>query len=680
MKMKNKHIYIQDDSNSCGARCIQSIVSFYGGYVPLELAMEDTNTGLSGTTALDLVNALKKYGFDAYGIKTNIEKIDKNRLPVIAHVIKSGYEHFVVIYDITKDSVLTMDPEYGKKIYNMEDFQSIFSGNLLFATPVGKIPKFKKSKSLIKTFTPLIYTSKAKILIVSLLSVILILFNILISFHLKILSQEFMNPIKITSFFIILQIIISLITLLKEVFIERMTNYIDEKSLSKFTKHIFNLPIRYLSNKRVGEIVKKIEDMTFIKNILIRITFINVIDVISLLVTLPLLFMLSRKLTIIYSIILILYTMITILTQKKIYKNEKNYFKTYNDYSGTLTEYLAGIESIKNLNASDTFLEELNNSFYAHTKTRLKGRINASSFKLLKALVFEIGLLAINLIGFMSLSESFSFLDLLTYQSLFSLAYISFESLILTYEDFLKGKAIFRNVCEFNDVSEERLLHYYDLPFTNMLISHLSFSYDRLHYTIKDFSYCLRKGEKLLLSGPSGIGKSTLVKCISGRIDNYEGNIYLNCRNINTIGISCLRNYIVYISQEETLFRKSIYDNVTFGIDNKELFNSISRLTLLDEVISSKMDKENTMLMENASNLSGGEKARLVLARALFKQPDLLIIDETLSSINEEMEDIILNNLLSIPDLSLIYITHRDKEKFFENIIKFRKDGTYDFK
>ena len=107
-------------------------------------------------------------------------------------------------------------------------------------------------------------------------------------------------------------------------------------------------------------------------------------------------------------------------------------------------------------------------------------------------------------------------------------------------------------------------------------------------------------------------------------------------------------------------------------------FQYISNITLLDEAINKRRDKEYTTVLEGASNLSGGERARLILARALYKKPKILIIDETLSSVNEDMEETILKNLLSIENMSLIYITHRNKEKMFKTIINFRKDGTYE--
>lgn len=676
--MKNKDIFIQDDISSCGAKCIQSIVSFYDGYVPLELVLEDTNTTTSGTSALNLVEALKKYGFDAYGLKISLDKIDKNKLPIIGHILKNGYEHFLVIYEIKENTILTMDPEYGKKIYSVEEFRKIFTKNTIVVTSRGEIPKFKKSKSLIKTFFPLIKEKKISIVIIAFSCILILLLNLITSFQLKLLNLKIASPILITCVLILCRIFANSMTLFKENVLEKVIKYIDDESLKNFTSHIFKLPIKYLHNKRVGEIVKKIEDMTFIKDLLIRLFIINSLDLLTIVILYPILLILSTKLTFIYSTILIVYTFITIFTQNILYKNEKKCLKTYNDYSGTLVEYLDGLESIKNLNATNFFLKYITDTLKNYTNVRLNSNSTNNRIKFIKTLLFDIGILCIGLVGYLSISESFTFLDLITYESIFSLFFLSFEGLTTTFEYFLKGKAIFRNICEFNDVREERIIPNYNKSFTDLKIKSLSFSYDRIHYQLRNFNFQFKKGEKILIKGPSGIGKSTLVKCLCGLLDKYEGYITLNDKNIKDISIDSLRSYLIYIGQEEKIFRKSILENVTLDDYDMDRFQYISNITLLDEVINKRRDKEHTTVLEGASNLSGGERARLILARALYKKPQILIIDETLSSVNENMEETILKNLLSIENMSLIYITHRNKEKTFKTIVNFRKDGTYE--
>lgn len=677
--MKKEEIYIQDEISSCGAVSIQSILTHYGGYVSLETILEDTNTDKSGTSAFALVRALKKYGFEAYGIKTSLDKLDVKKLPVIAHVNKNGYEHFLVIYDINSKFILTMDPEVGKKKYSRNEFLNIFDQYIITATPNGEIPKYKKSSSLIKFFIPFIKKIKKEIMFVIIMSVIVILLNLILSFHLKTLELNF-DPYKTTFIFIIIRIFNNILTVIKERKFVFILKYMDENTTLSFIRHIFKLPLRYLNNKRVGEIVKKLENMSFIKDLFMRICILNSLDVITILVAIVLLFYISYKLTLVNIVVVIIYILITVFTRSKIYKNEVKDLDNYNNYSGTLVEFISGIESIKNLNEEDKYIDGLSEIFKRYTCKHAKKENYNISINMLKTLFYETGILLVNLVGFLTINQSFTIYDLITYETIFNLCFGSIESILCTYLYFLKGKAIFHNTCEFHDIMEERDGLDFLSNLENINIKNLKFTYNFYKDTLNDFSCIIKHGDKILLKGPSGIGKSTFVKILSGRLDNYDGQIFLNNTNLKDISMKSIRDNIIYIGQEEKLFTKTIRENITsLNVDQSELLD-VAKITYLDEIVDKRVNGYDTELLEGASNISGGEKARIILARALIKKPKVLIIDELLSSLSENMENQILNNILEIDDLILIYITHRNKDNIFEKIIEFRKDGTYDFK
>lgn len=677
--MKNKDIYIQEEASSCGARCIQSIVSYYGGYVPLETALEDTNTDKSGTNAYELVTALKKYGFKAYGMKVPVEQIDRNKLPVIAHTVKNGYEHFLVVYEIDETGILTMDPEVGKVHFSLEDFKKIFTEEIIISFPIGEIPKYKKSKSILRVFSPILKENRSRLVRIFVLNLTILVFSLVINYNIKLLSLSD-SPLKLTTLFFLIQLSISLLEYFKEKTLLATLKTIDTRVLNTFTAHIFRLPMRYLNNKRVGEIVKKIEDMTSIKDLLFRISILNSLDFLTLVICGIVLFLISKELTLVYAIVTLLYFVITVMTSKRTYMKEKEVYRHYNRYSGTLVEYLDGCESIKNLNEEDSYLKKIEDSFFVFNESSLKKGRRDAKIHTCRETVFCTGLILANLVGFLSLGDSFTLYDLITSSSIFTLFFNSFESILETFTQFLKMKAMFMETCEFLDVQEEKTHPTYEEPLKYLEIKNFSYAYDHFHFLFKNFSLKIEKGDKILLKGPSGIGKSTLVKAMSGRLDTYDGRIRINDKDIKELAIKSLKNYCLYVGQEEKLFTGSIFENIVQVAPDKERFDSVSRVTMADEIWKYRRDGENTALLEGASNLSGGEKARIVLARALYKQPAILIIDETLSSVSEAMETAILENLMAMPELTLIYITHRNREKNFKKIIEFRKDGSYEIK
>ena len=159
---------------------------------------------------------------------------------------------------------------------------------------------------------------------------------------------------------------------------------------------------------------------------------------------------------------------------------------------------------------------------------------------------------------------------------------------------------------------------------------------------------------------------------------NYDGSIKINdTYEIKNIDVDSLRKKVIYVGQDEKLFSGTIRENIT-GNDNSDVsLEQVLELTSLKETLTRRTRGIDTMILEGATNLSGGEKARIFLARALYKNPEILVIDETLSSVSEQMEEDIITKLISIKNLTVIYITHRQKEKFFDTIIDFRKGGKY---
>jgi ABC-type bacteriocin/lantibiotic exporter with double-glycine peptidase domain len=210
------------------------------------------------------------------------------------------------------------------------------------------------------------------------------------------------------------------------------------------------------------------------------------------------------------------------------------------------------------------------------------------------------------------------------------------------------------------------------LNFKYIKIKNLNYTYNYYNKVLSNINLTINKGDKLLLIGNSGSGKSTLVKCISNILDDYEGKIQINDLNLKNINNKTVKDNIVYISQNEKLFVDTIKNNIDIERTNNNI-SKIYKLCMLDKFIEEKPLKDDTLILEDETNISKGEKARIILARALIKKPKVLIIDETLSSISINYEDQIIKNLLAIKDLTLIYITHRNKNYLFKKVINLER-------
>ncbi len=671
--MRKNVIYIQEDASSCGAVSIASILSFYGGYVPLEKILEDTSTDKSGTNALELVRALSLYGFSATGKRVSEKDLGSLTLPAIAHVSIDGYEHFVVIYELKGSNIIAMDPACGKKIYSKDEFRKIFTGHVIEVVKEGDIPHYRKSQSIRRLLLNVLKTQRRNIFKIAILNIAIALLGILSSFHLKALSIV-SDALIVTALFVIIRVIAFELSNVRIIALEHLNKRLEDDTVYKFVDHLLQMPLSVLKRKRTGELLRKVEELSFIKELVVRLCFLNTLDVLTIIMTLVISSSISKRLTCIYLVLAIGIVLLTPFLKKKIFRSTKEVLKSNDEYKSTLIETLDAIESVKNLNKEDVFLETAGADLKKYTGMRERANRFLTMTDELKMYIYDSAIFLVNFIGFSLLNESFTLYDLMLIESLFALLYSSLESLMDTFVHLIKAKVSYRSLSELLDVEEEKRTSSVKEDFKDIAITDFSYSYDSLNRVVDGISLRIARGDKILLCGPSGVGKSTLVKCLAGYYASYMGKISLNGKDIKSLGTNILRNYIVYVGQEETLFRKSVAENIALGDFDEKRFKEVIAMTKVDEIIKKRREGKDTVLLEGASNLSGGERSRIILARALYKRPAVLIVDETLSSVDLDMEDEIIANLQSMEELTLIYITHRDKKKLFNDVITLRKD------
>ncbi len=197
------------------------------------------------------------------------------------------------------------------------------------------------------------------------------------------------------------------------------------------------------------------------------------------------------------------------------------------------------------------------------------------------------------------------------------------------------------------------------------------FLYDDNKEVLKNISFKIKRGEKLLIVGKSGSGKSTLLKLLLRYYDNYNGDIIIDGKSIKDVSYASLYSLISMMQQDIFIFDASIKDNITLFEDySNEDFKKAVLKSGLYEFINSFDNKENTTIGENGCNISGGEKQRIAIARALIRNTPILVLDEATASLDNETSHKIENTLLNIPDITLIIVSHRISESLIKGCDK----------
>ena len=670
----------QRDFKDCGVCSLASIIEYYGGYVSLEKLRLDTKATNEGTTALNIIEASKKYGFDAMGIKVANLTNENVSLPAIAHMQgKNGLNHYVVIYKITNDKVILMDPAKGKVVKSKDDFYEEWSHILLIFHPQRKITVFQKENTLIGIFLKIIMQEQKLFILIIISSIFLIVFTIIGSYYFQVMIDAInLNyPLLYLKIFVVvfgLLVILKLVFgYLRRYFENYLNKNIDCLLNSNFLNHIFNLPLEVITSRTSGEIITRVSELANIKNLFTEIFITCLLDFALMLTSLPLLYSISNKLFLALFLSLLLYLVVGIITSKIIYQKAYQNIELEAEFNNVLLENVQMLSSIKNLNVTDNRLSKLETSLSALLYDNFKLGKFWTNENFGKNAIYELGFFIINTWGFYLIFKGkLEITALVTFNTLLGLFLDPIKNCIDSLPKYNFVKATFSKINDFLSLNKETLGQKEKLSNNKIIIKNLSFSYDSLKSTFNHFNLFIKPGEFVSLKGRSGSGKSTLCKILDKYITNYKGEIIIGNRNIKDLSIATIRENITYVGQNEALISRSIKENILLDreIDSKR-FTQICNICGIEQIVFKKALRYETSINNDSTNISGGEAQRIILARAILNDFEILILDEALSEVDYQTERKIIKNLKHyFPSKTIIYITHKNHDQLFDRVIE----------
>ena len=441
---------------------------------------------------------------------------------------------------------------------------------------------------------------------------------------------------------------------------------LDKTLINDAFNHIINLPFLYYKNHTNGDLLKRINDLGNIKEIISNIIVSIFVDLILSIFILVIIFKISWLLSLILIISIILYTIITIIYNPFINdKIKETFFKSglINNY---LVESLYSFETIKNLSIQNYITRKFQKKYdeYLNLNKGLLKCVNKEN--LFKNIIISLGNLFIIYFGIDLIKNDFiKITSLITFISLSDYLIDSVKRILDLQVVFTTCKESVRRIKEIYNIPVENLLNDgKNIKYLkgNIEIDNLSYSYDGINKVISDLSLKIMDGEKILICGESGIGKSTVMQLLTRYLDNnYQGSIVIDGYELKNIDLYSLRSNISYVSQNEYLYTDSLYENITLGrkIKYKD-FLDLTKNTLVDEVVNKNNLNYNYLIEGNGDNLSGGEKARIIIARSILKNSNIYIFDESFNALDVDKERKILEYLFNTyKDKTFIIISHR---------------------
>ena len=389
-------------------------------------------------------------------------------------------------------------------------------------------------------------------------------------------------------------------------------------------------------------------------------------SMIVLLISISIMLYLSYTLTLMLFLILPAIYIVTVIFQKNILKFQRKVRDYNSKIIRSYTESLSYIKTIKALGIEDKKKKEFKAYNEKYRKYNLLSILISAIFVPTVMFVASIG------VGFAFNFSSISVMrNVMTYGAFLSFLTYSFQifepfkMLAQIFTDLKSAQAsaerVFQILYEEDEILEEEES---DLDFEgNIKFENVSFHYfDDDKLILKDFNFEIKKGESVAFIGSTGSGKSTIVNLICKFYNPTSGNIYLDGINYKNIDKTNLYNNLGYVLQQPQLFSISIKENIKFGNENAtdEEILKVCNLLGIDEFISKLPNGIDTVIGETGYNISGGQKQLISFARALIKNPKLLVLDEATSSIDTETEKIIQNKMKDIlKGKTSIIVAHR---------------------
>lgn len=659
--MRKYKLVKQDNLKDCGAASLASIIAYYDGYVPLEILREKTKTDKNGTTAYDIVNVAKELGFESYGIKCELESIEKTNLPLpaIAYtIINNSYKHFMVIYDIDykRKKVVIADPATKIKKMSFSEFKKIYQNILIILYPKSVIPKYPKQNMFLRIMHLAIKKNMKTFLLILFMSIIFTILNFLNLLFLRSILQGKM----IYLFCLILIIIKEIINYQKNKIIIKYSNKMNYCLTKQVFSQIIQLPYQYYRSRTTGEVINRIQDIQKLEQFLIDALISFSINLLLIISTAFLLISISRTLFFVSLLIILLYIIKYFVFIKKSKTRIEDVVKETDKTNSFLYESISGFETIKGLNLENTFINKFKNQFKDYLNSLFKYQNINNLETIISNTISSLSLITILYAGILLISKQALTLEQLFIFNLLLSFFI--EPIKDIFDHVISIKEIKLIIKRINDLYYVQDTDKIDTKINNVNINDLTYTINN-KMLFHNLNLQIKENEKIALIGESGSGKSTLLKLIKKYYQNNQVMINDSIKqNTN----------IIYISQDERLFTDTLYNNIV--LDRKYNLNAIKKVTNMchiDEIIKDKQVGYNLLIEENGFNISGGEKQRIVLARSLLSKANIILLDEALSEVDSNLERIILKQLLKLKNRTIIFVTHRlDNIDLFSKILK----------
>ncbi|WP_316820457.1 peptidase domain-containing ABC transporter [Pedobacter gandavensis] len=690
--------YKQLDQMDCGATCLRIVFKYYGELVNIHKIRKLCQTTKNGVNMLGISEAAEKLGFRTYGVRLTLDQLNEAELPCILHW---NQNHFVVLYKIKKGKYFVSDPASGLITYDEKEFtknwhstKQLHAGLSLLLSPGPNFYQLHDEEPDLalkwgKIFT---YFYKYKKLFIQLILGLVLgtvlqlitpfLTQSVVDIGINTKNISFINIILIAQ--LMLFIGSTSVSFIRSWIMLHITTRINISILTDLLIKIMKLPMGFFDLKTHGDLMERMNDQNRVESFLTGSTLNTAFSLLNMLVFGTLLAFYNKTIFFVFFVSTVLYTLWILVFMK--YRRELDH-KRFKIASENQTYMIEMIQSVKDI--------KLNNA-----QKQKRWGWEALQGKLFKFKVQSLSLSQYQAIGSMAIDQAKSIL--ITYISakavidgeitlggMMAIQYIvgmvssPVGSLLGFMQSYQDAKISLERLNEIYETEEEENIqenYLTQLPDNKTIeIKNLTFRYfgagndpvfSKLNLTFPE-------GKTTAIVGTSGSGKTTILKLLLRFYDYEEGDIFVGGKKLNQIDFSLWRESCGSVLQDNYVYADTIERNIAINDEypDKEKLNHAILIANLEEFISEQPFGLATKIGTGGKGISQGQRQRLMIARAVYKIPEFIFLDEATNSLDANNEKVIIENLDKFfKNRTVIVVAHRlSTVKNADNIIVIEK-------
>jgi ATP-binding cassette subfamily B protein RaxB len=665
-------VILQTEFAECGLASLAMVAGHYGYQTDLTSLRKKHSISSHGTTLKELINIASQLNLTSRALSLDMQHLNDLQLPCILHW---ELNHFVVLKRIGKKNLHIVDPAVGERSISIQKASKSFTGVALELSPSGDFkPANKQSTLKLRDFFGRLNDLKRNLAYIFILSLLLQLFVLLAPFYMQtviddgILRSDSELIMTLAIGFGLLLVIEVGTYLLRQIVILNFSSRMNIQMSSNVFQHLTRLPMDYFVKRHMGDIISRFGSLEKVRELFTTTLVAAAIDGLLAIFTLIVMFFYSPTLTLVVLVVAAVYLFLRLIFYRPIRTLTEEGILIVAKENTHFMETIRAIQTIK--------LFQKENDRHSQWKNKLVESMNKNiqlarwhiSFNTSNKLLFGAeNILVIYLAATSIMNDLMSVGMLYAFISYKNRFIESVNQLIDTWIEFKMLDVHLNRLSDIVSVEPERIEHLSSDSVPHLrksnqgkiIINNLSYAYSLNEPSVlKGLSFEIEDGETIAIVGPSGCGKTTLLKCMMGLFQPSSGSIELDGVHISSI--ADYRKMVASVMQDDQLLSGSVADNIACFEEYAEItkIKHYASIACIDEEIMAMPMQYNTLIGDMGSTLSNGQKQRIILARALYRQPKILFMDEATSHLDVANE-MAINEQIRKLSITSVIVAHR---------------------